>query len=247
MAGDKMTSGIGERFQEETKYLRDKMEAGYMGWSSQPEPYKRYAESKKINLYHPDDITTMTLTDALKERRSERDYSHQPLTMEQLSYLLWACGGSQREEEGFEFRTAPSAGGLYPIETYVIVNRVDGVEQGVYHYAVRRHQLEQIKKGSFGREIAIAALDQRMCMEAAAVFAWAAVFQRSKWKYRQRAYRYVYLDAGHMGENLALALVALGLGGCQIGALYDQEVNEILGLDGKEESIVYMSTAGVPK
>ena len=79
------------------------------------------------------------------------------------------------------------------------------------------------------------------------VFVWTGVFGRSKWKYRQRAYRYVYLDAGHIAQNLALAAEALGLGSCQIGALYDEEANELLGVDGIEESTIYMTTVGRPR
>jgi SagB-type dehydrogenase family enzyme len=81
-------------------------------------------------------------------------------------------------------------------------------------------------------------------MEAPVVFIWTAVFQRTKWKYGQRAYRYIYLDAGHIAENLALAAVSLGLGSCQIGALFDEEINQIIGVDGKEESVLYMTVAG---
>ena len=89
-----------------------------------------------------------------------------------------------------------------------------------------------------------AALGQTQCMEAPAVFIWTAVFQRTKWKYGQRAYRYIYLDAGHIAENLALAAVSLGLGSCQIGALFDEEINQIIGVDGKEESVLYMTVTG---
>ena len=92
----------------------------------------------------------------------------------------------------------------------------------------------------------IKALDQRMAARANVVFIWTAIFQRSKWKYRQRAYRYCYLDAGHIVQNLALAAVALGLGSCQIAALYDDEVNALLGVDGVEESTIYMTVVGRP-
>ncbi len=95
--------------------------------------------------------------------------------------------------------------------------------------------------------MARAALDQGMAAEANAVFAWTALFERSKWKYRQRAFRYVYLDAGHIAQNLALAAVSLGLGSCQIAALYDDEVNSLLGVDGTEESILYLSVVGHPR
>jgi SagB-type dehydrogenase family enzyme len=147
-------------------------------------------------------------------------------------------------QHGYALRTAPSAGALYPIETYVIVHAVETIAPGIYHYDVRAHALEQIKTGDFRLAVAQAALDQDMAYEAGLVFVWTALFQRSKWKYGQRAYRYVYLDAGHIAQNVALAAVALGLGSCQIGALYDDEVNALLGVDGKTESTIYMTVVG---
>jgi SagB-type dehydrogenase family enzyme len=123
---------------------------------------------------------------------------------------------------------------------------VDGLEPGIYHYDVRRHELEPMWKGDCRADIVAALLDQHFIAESNVVFLWTAIFQRSKWKYKQRAYRYVYLDAGQIAQSLALAAVALGLGSCQVGALYDDEVNSLLGVDGEEESIVYTTAVGTP-
>ncbi|MDI9644673.1 MAG: SagB/ThcOx family dehydrogenase, partial [Candidatus Verstraetearchaeota archaeon] len=120
------------------------------------------------------------------------------------------------------------------------------IQSGLYHYAVRRHYLEEICLGELGAEVASAALDQSMCAEAAVVFLWSAVFARSKWKYRERAYRYIYLEAGHIAQNLALAAASLGLGSCQIAAFFDDELNKILGIDGTLESVIYLSSVGRP-
>ncbi|MHC4168905.1 MAG: SagB/ThcOx family dehydrogenase, partial [Planctomycetota bacterium] len=159
---------------------------------------------------------------------------------------LWASTGIQRIEGGYEFRTAPSAGALYPIETYLVVNNVKGIEPGIYHYSIRAHQLEQLRRGSFGRQTAAAALGQGMCATACAVFIWSAIFERCKWKYGQRAYRYIYLDAGHIAENLALAATSLNRGTCEIGALYDDQANAIIGVDGIDESVICMAAVGIP-
>ena len=132
------------------------------------------------------------------------------------------------------------------METYLVVNSVEGIEPGVYHYAVQDHALEQLRAGDFRQAITRAALDQGMAARANVVFVWTAVFPRSKWKYLQRAYRYVYLDAGHVAQNVALAAVALGLGSCQIAALYDDESNTLLGVDGMQESTIYMTVVGRP-
>jgi SagB-type dehydrogenase family enzyme len=237
----KMPDQVGETFQQKTKYTRDSLSNDSLDWSSQPAPYKKYRGSRSIELYHPDDICSIPLIDSLKRRKSVRTHTRRPISMEELSFLLWASDGLQGRDQ---YRTAPSAGGLYPIETYVVINRVNGIEQGVYHYNVRRHALEEIELGNFGRQTALAALDQRMCLEASFVVIWTAVFERSRWKYGQRGYRYMYLDAGHIGQNLALACTGVGLGSCQIGALYDEEVNAIIGVDGEEESVLYMSSVG---
>ena len=104
--------------------------------------------------------------------------------------------------------------------------------------------MELLKEGDYAAHTAQAALRQRMCADAPVVFIWTAIFERMKWKYHQRAYRYIYLDAGHIAENLALSATSLELGSCQIGALYDDEVNQIIDVDGTEESVIYMSVVG---
>ncbi len=241
-----MPAGIGDRFQQETKYYPDKPFASTHDVVRKPSTYKEYPGCGKISLPQPKVSDTVSFADTVASRRSVRDYLSKPITIEQLSYLLWASDGVSGEAYGYQFRTAPSAGALYPVETYLVVNRVIELEPGVYHYSTRDHSLDVLRVGDFGPDISYAALGQRMCADAAVVFVWTAVFDRCKWKYGQRAYRYVYLDAGHIAQNLALAAVSIGLGTCQIGALYDDEVNKIVGVDGTEESVLYMSTVGYP-
>ncbi|KYK20402.1 hypothetical protein AYK21_06060 [Thermoplasmatales archaeon SG8-52-2] len=239
-----MNNGIGDKFQKETKYSRFSLGGGGLDWRNQPDLYKRYPESKKIKLEPPKYLMKVTLDEALKKRRSIRNFSDKPIIKQQLSFLLWASTGIQREEHGFNYRTAPSAGALYPIETYLIVNRVKEIPKGIYHYSIKDHTLEELKTGDFGIEISHAALEQDMCKYASVVIIWTAIFNRSKWKYGERAYRYIYLDAGHIAENLALASTSLGLGSCQIAALFDDEINDLLGVNGIEESVIYMSVVG---
>jgi SagB-type dehydrogenase family enzyme len=180
----------------------------------------------------------------LSKRRSIRNYGPGAMDQQTLSQLLWASQGISLHKEEHQLRTAPSAGALYPIETYVLVNHVDNLKPGIYHYGILRHKLTLIREGDFGKALAQAALGQRMVMKAPVVFVWSALVERSKWKYEQRAYRYIYLDAGHIAQNLALAAVALGLGSCQIGAFFDSEANEVIGLDGVEETVIYMTSVG---
>lgn len=239
-------SGVGDAFQQGTKYRPDRMGDGDQGREKRPERYKTYPGSVRIALPSSSPEPLMTLDQALTERRSVRSFRPEPVALRQLGYLLWAATGVQRREHRFESRTAPSAGGLYPIETYVVVNNVQDLEPGLYHYWIRAHELERLRAGDLRQAIAAAAVGQTMCAAAAAVFVWTAIFARTTSKYGQRAYRYIYLDAGHIAENLALAAVSLGLGTCPIGALLDDEVNKLLEVDGVEESVVYMSVVGIP-
>jgi len=242
-----MSRGIGDEFQAQTKYRRGEVPGGGLDWAEKPDAYKHYSLAPRVALSAPKAMDDVTLWHALAQRRSERRFQAVALSEAQLSQLLWAAQGITLHAQGYAFRTAPSAGALYPVETYVVVNAVDGIGPGVYHYAVEAHELEQLESGDFRAEVARAALDQKMAAQGSIVLVWTAVFQRAKWKYRQRAYRYAYLDAGHIAQNVALAAVALGLGTCQLAALYDDEVNALLGVDGEQESVIYMTVVGRPK
>jgi SagB-type dehydrogenase family enzyme len=239
-------TGIGDAFQRETRYRRLSLPRGGLDWASKPATYKRYPSAPKIQLSEPSIKDGAPLWDAIRERCSVRRFRDDSLQEAELSQLLWAAQGITRVSQGVGFRTAPSAGALYPVETYLVIHDVEGIEPGVYHYGIEKHELDQLQTGDFHIEIARAALDQEIAAWANVVFVWTAVFGRSKWKYKQRVYRYVYLDAGHIAQNVALAAVALGLGSCQIAALYDDEANALLGVDGVEESVIYMTVVGRP-
>ena len=245
----KEQSGIGSRFQQETKYNPDAMEGHTLDWNRQPEPFKNYESPlATIPLPEPDLTGDHNLWRLLSSRRSIREYdAGRPLTPERLSALLWATQGITARYGEVLFRTAPSAGGLYPVETYLFVRAVEGFEPGIYHFRPNIFDLEFLKKGDHARELAAAALGQTLVMAASVTFIWTALVERSKWKYRQRAYRYIYLDAGHIGENLYLAGGALGLGVCAIGAFYDDKANSIIGVDGIAETVIYMATVGWPQ
>jgi SagB-type dehydrogenase family enzyme len=236
---------LGEQFQETTKHRRDTLRGRVLDWTRKPMTYKEYPGVKAFVLPTPASSTT-TFDQAVRDRRSVRDFEPRPLSLEDLSYLLWVSTGIRERRGQHEFRTSPSAGALYPIETYLAINSVSGLEQGIYHYGIREHRLELLRLGDLGNEVAHGALDQEMCAQAPVVLMWTAVFVRSVWKYGQRAYRYIYLDAGHIAAQLSLAATALGLGSCQIAATYDDEINGILGIDGRKESILYMSVVGRP-
>ena len=239
-----MKKGVGDIFQQETKYKRGELPAEGLDWSRRPAPYKRYTDLSTIALPPPTCDKGKPYWEIIKERRSLRDFSDDPLSTLELSHLLWSSQGITREVQGFGLRTAPSAGALYPVETYLVIHNVSEIEAGVYHYAVESHELKELRRGDFRIPVARAALDQEIAYRAPVVFIWTAIFERSIWKYKQRAYRYVYLDAGHIAQNVALSAVALGLGSCQIAAIYDEEANELIGIDGRNESTLYMTVVG---
>jgi SagB-type dehydrogenase family enzyme len=240
-------SSVGDVFQQETKYERGHLPGGRLDLFSKPEVYKRYPAAPKFRLSPPEVAGGSPIWEVLGRRRSVRRFRAEPLREAELSQLLWAAQGITRPAHDFGLRTAPSAGALYPVETYLVIHQVEGIEPGVYHYAVDRHELDQLRTGDFRMQVAQAALDQEVAFRANVVLLWTAIIQRSRWKYRQRAYRYIYLDAGHIAQNVALGAVALGLGSCQIAALYDDEANALLGVDGTEESTIYMTVVGRPR
>lgn len=242
-----MKETAGDLFQKETKYFRGKLSGRPLLWHAKPKTYKEYPEAVKVELEIPSSQGGLSLWTAIGKRRSVRNFKDIPLLKKDLSQLLWATQGITQRAMDFEFRACPSAGALYPVETYLVLNSVEDIERGIYHYDIRDHALDQLQTGDFRLKIAQASLDQDMAFASNAVFVWTALFARAKWKYGQRAYRYVYLDAGHIAQNFALAAVGLHLGSCQIGALYDEEVNALLGLDGEEESVLYMSVVGHPR
>ena len=234
---------IGQIFQKKTKYFRPAygpISADKPSLDISPKPLP----SQIISLPQPRIDIGPNLWEVLLKRRSIRDYSHIPLSLQELSTLLWATQGITDQSFSSWYRTAPSAGALHPIDTYLVVNRVEGLKSGIYFLHVLDFSLKRKSQGDFSRQIAHAALDQDIAQEAAVVFVWVAVIHRSRQKYRQRAYRYIYLDCGHIGQNLYLAATAMGLGCCGIAAFFDDEVNSLIEVDGQEETAIYLATVG---
>jgi SagB-type dehydrogenase family enzyme len=164
--------------------------------------------------------------------------------VEELAQILWAAQGITARTGMYLLRTAPSAGALYPFETYVYVNGVEEVVQGIYHFDVAEFALAHLKEGSFNQAITAASLGQPVVRRAAVVLIWTAVMLRCMVKYRERAVRYIGMDLGHVCQNVQLAATALGFGCCPIGAFYDDDMNELVGVDGEEETVLYMATVG---
>jgi SagB-type dehydrogenase family enzyme len=228
-------SGIGELFHQATKYPPP-TEPDLPGLPAGP--------LRTVELPEPGDRIEGDLGKLLGTRRSRRKFSGEPISLEDLSGLLWAADGVTAAEPPGKYRTAPSAGARHPIDTYVVVNRVDGLEKGVYKYGVEEHSLALLREGDYERATAQAAAGQDWIIGSAVVLIWIGVFHRTTERYSERGYRYVFLDAGHICQNLYLACEAMGFGVTGIAALVDDAVNAIVGVDGAAESVVYMAALG---
>ncbi|MBE3135273.1 MAG: SagB/ThcOx family dehydrogenase [Acidobacteria bacterium] len=217
-------------------------------WKANAGPYKSYAEggAATVSLRRPPEWPAADLWEAIRSRRSVRDFAGGPMAQESLMLLLWASQGITKPG-AWPLRAAPSAGALYPVETYVCAARVDGLEPGVYHWELPEERLAQVSaRDDVASAAAAGCLDQEMVATGPVTFVWTAVWGRSARKYGDRALRYAYLDAGHLAQNLHLAATALGLGACMIGALFDDEMNALVGVDGERESVIYAAVVGPP-
>lgn len=192
------------------------------------------AAPASIKLPPPQLKGIMSLEEAMHARRSVRSYSGRSLELGEVAQLLWATQGITNRQG---FRTAPSAGALYPLELYLLVSRVNGLEPGLYHYRPEQHSLEQVSGEIQQSELARAAYDQEPLRKAAAIFIITGVKERTARKYGHRAERYVDIEAGHAGQNLLLQATALGLGSVIVGAFSDSAVKEVLALERGEQPI----------
>ncbi|MGN0837536.1 MAG: SagB/ThcOx family dehydrogenase [Pyramidobacter sp.] len=217
----------------------------------QPPLVKEPVSDTRIQLpvsYEKLEISGDFLT-IINTRRSHRVYASQPLSLLQLSYLLW-CTQGVRDMRGKAYatlRTVPSAGARHPFETYLAVRSVTGLEQGYYHYLPMSHSLELLKKEndeSMRGFIAGSLHGQAWTARAGVVFYYSMVFYRAEWRYGFNAHRTALIDAGHVTENLYLACTSLGLGGCAVAALDSDICDSMFNLDGKEETIFYAMPVG---
>jgi len=240
-----MSRNPGEVFQQQTRYSRRRSAPAQMARPPRPELYKPYPGALRTALPRPEGRGAGVF-EVAEARRSVRSFRAEPLALDGLGALLHASAGVTATQHGMAYRAAPSAGALYPVETYVIAHAVAGLEPGVYHYAVADHALDQVSAGDLRQAIADVGGGQGVLSGAAAVFVWTAVVDRCRHKYRERAWRYVYLDAGHVAAHVSLAAVALGLGSCQVGAFYDDELAELLGVDLDTEPPLYLTAVGRP-
>lgn len=206
-------------------------------------------DARRIRLAAPgrwEGIAPVTVEEAIRRRMSVRQYAAEPLTLDELSFLLWATQGVRRRlSPAVTLRTVPSAGARHALETYVFALRVTGLDQALHRYLPLDHELV-LERAVTDVEDALAAatFGQSFVAEAAAVFVWTAVPRRMEWRYGAAAHKVIALDAGHVAQNLYLACEAVRAGTCAIAA-YDQEsLDALLGVDGREEFAIYLAPVG---
>lgn len=187
-----------------------------------------------IELPAPCLSSNVAVETALLERRSVRSFTGEPLCLSDVSQILWAAQGITGP---YGQRTAPSAGALYPLECYLAAGRVDGLPPGVYKYQSQNHALVLQAEGDVRRELSEAALNQPSLVAAPAVVVLAAEFDRTAWKYGQMADRYIYIEIGHVAQNIALQAVSLQLGSVVIGAFDEAQIKKLLHIAPNEEPL----------
>jgi SagB-type dehydrogenase family enzyme len=243
-----MANMIGWEFMEKTKYYYLDPTAESQGGVQPPlelpypadEPLIRLPGAASLKM--PD----MDLRKAIEQRASLRRYTQKPLSLDELSYLLWATQGVKKvTQRPVTLRTVPSAGARHAFETYLLVNRVEGLTPGLYRYTALQHALIDLGAAAdINEQVTQACLDQNQVRTSAVTFIWVAVTERMTFRYTQRGYRYLHLDAGHVCQNLYLLAEQTGCGVCAIAAFDDDLLNTALKLDGVELFAIYLASLG---
>jgi SagB-type dehydrogenase family enzyme len=243
-----MAENAGARFMEATKFDSLGPSDQQRGIRQPPLQLPHDASMPLIELPAPPGVRVgpVDLVGLIEQRQSLRTYAPTPLSLAELSYLLWCTQGVKEHAPGqYTLRTVPSAGARHALETYVLANRVEGLAPGLYRFLAIEHKLVEVTTGPQVADRAVeGCLGQRFVRAAAATWVWTAVPYRMTWRYGQRGYRYLHLDAGHVCQNLYLAAEAIGAGVCAIAAFDDDKMNALLGVDGERQFVIYIAAVG---
>ncbi len=187
---------------------------------------EKSSSDRLIKLPDPKLKSLVSVEEALQSRRSTRRFRDEQLDLTIVSQILWSAQGITSNEQGY--RTAPSAGASYPLETYIVANNIDGLQSGLYQYIPDSHQVREVFNGNLSAELANAALRQTSVRDGALVVIIAAVYDRITGRYGERGIKYTHMEVGHVGQNIHLQAESLGLGTVVIGAFNDDQVKEVL-------------------
>lgn len=243
-----MTDGAGRQFIQATKY--EYLEPSPQSRTEPQPPLELPVDPAlpQIELPAPDNVNLAPINprELIEQRRTVRNYVNVSLSPAEFSYLLWATQGVQDTRDTYAtLRTVPSAGARHAFETYLLVNAVDGLEPGIYRYLALSHKLVRLELGaSLVRRVTEACLNQEQVVRSGVTFIWSVVVERMTWRYVERGYRYMLLDAGHVCQNLYLAAGPINCGVCAIAAFDDDKLNAVLGIDGESQFAIYVATVG---
>lgn len=239
---------IGQEFMEQTRYENMQETAQKQGLPQPPLELAIPEGAELIRLPDPANLNmpSVDVNTAINRRSTLRKYLEQTLSMEELSFLLWSTQGIKDVSgTAHTWRTVPSAGARHAFETILMINRVETLKKGLYRYIASQHALiEYNLKPGLAEELSEASLKQSKIAYSAVTFIWTAVVERMVYRYGQRGYRYLHLDAGHVCQNLYLAAEVIDCGVCAIAAFDDVKVNQILGLDGISQFVIYQASLG---
>ncbi len=243
-----MNQGIGQKFIELSGSEYEEPSEQNRGLPQPPLELAYTGDRPLIDLPDPAglDLGNRPLRGLLDQRRSLRKYALQPLSLDELAFLLWSTQGVREvTRRPATLRTVPSAGARHTFETYLLVNHVSGLQPGLYRYLAIENKLAEVDLSpEINQRVTAACLQQQQIQTSAVTFIWDAVVARMRWRYGERGYRYLLLDAGHICQNLYLAAEAIDCGVCAIAAFEDTALNRLLGLDGKEQFVVYLGSVG---
>lgn len=207
-----------------------------------------------VKLPKPRLSSDFSIERVLHERRSVRTYTDEPVTLEEVSQLLWSAYGITYSREGMPdfirggFKTAPSAGARYPLEIYLVAGNVKGLLPGIYWYVPEGHVIHRLTDGDVRGDLMAACLSQEFAGEAPVSIVWSAVYERCTEKYGERGReRYVCMDLGHSAQNVYLQCGSLGLGTCAIGAFSDDALKKLIGMTEEEEPLYVMPVGRLPR
>ena len=243
-----MENNIGKEFMEMTKYKNLGVYPQKQGVPMPPIELSVDSSQELIDLPSGKDlqIENFDFVNLVEKRKSLRKYADEPITLEELAYLLWGTQGVKTvTDRPVSFRTVPSAGSRHPFETYLLVNQVSGLEPGLYRYLALSHQLARMNVFDGIREdLTSACLKQKHVYNSAVTFTWVAIPERTTWRYGSRGFRYIHLDAGHVCQNLYLLAESIDCGVCAIAAFDDDMANNALHLDGENQFVIYLASLG---
>ncbi|GAB4575893.1 MAG: SagB/ThcOx family dehydrogenase [Anaerolineae bacterium] len=238
---------IGREFMKQSQYARMPETDQAKGLPQPPLEKPAPPGAPLIDLPDPTAVALapVDFLNLLARRETLRRYPPDPLSLAELAYLLWTTQGVKKIFPNSTRRTVPSAGARHAFETFVLVNHVAGLEAGLYRYMALDHQLARLEApADLAEQLMAASHDQKQIIQSAVTLIWVADAYRMTWRYGERGYRYLHLDAGHVCQNLYLAAETIGCGVCAIAAFDDEQLNALLGLDGEQEFVIYLGTVG---